>query len=83
LNAKEVPPLSDATAILVKDWVLFLISNAILGASIMMLFTGKLPPLKVKVPAIISTGVFVVGMTMMLVYGSPDLLQQTIGLFVK
>ena len=63
-------------SLLIK-WVLFGVSNIILVVSVAMMFKAK------KVSPIVSTGLFVVGMTMMIVFGQPDLLQNTIGVFVK
>ncbi len=58
-------------------WVLFGVSNILLGASIMMLWTGKLPNGR-RVHPVISTSILVIGLTMMLRYGVPDLLKQTL-----
>jgi hypothetical protein len=67
------------------NWVGFFISNALLGAAIMMLWKGTLPPpmSKVKVHPLISTTVLVAGTTTMLVFGTPGLLQQTIETLTK
>lgn len=61
-------------------WTGFGISNILLGASIMMLLKGTLPPPMThkKASPVISTGILVVGLTMMLVFGTPALLQETI-----
>lgn len=77
--------MSDAARTILFNWIFFLISNGVLGASVMMLAKGTLPPpmTRVKVPAILSTALFVIGLTGMLRFGTPDLLQGTIGLFVK
>ena len=66
-------------------WVGFLISNAVLGASVMMMWKGTFPPPmhNVKAPKLLSTAIFVVGMTAFTVFGTQDLLQQTLGLFIK
>lgn len=62
------------------NWIFFLVTNAILGASVMMLWKGTLPPPagNVKVHPVLSTTLFVIGMTGLLVFGPPDLLQKTI-----
>lgn len=62
---------------LLRYWILFGVSNVLLGAGTMMFY--KAPPgLRQKVSPLAATTVFVVGMTMMLVYGTPDLLLLTI-----
>jgi hypothetical protein len=67
------------------NWVGFFISNGLLGAAVMMLWKGTLPPPmgNVKVHPLISTTVLVAGSTMMLVFGTPGLLQQTIETLTK
>jgi hypothetical protein len=61
-------------------WTGFGISNILLGASIMMLVKGTLPPPMThkKANPVLSTSILVVGLTMMLVFGTPALLQETI-----
>jgi hypothetical protein len=62
------------------NWVVFLISNALLGAAIMMLWKGTMPPpmQHKKASPIASTTLFVVAMTLFTMFGTQDLLQQTI-----
>lgn len=61
-------------------WTGFGISNILLGASIMMLLKGTMPPPMThrKASPVLSTSIFVVGLTMMLVFGTPALLQETL-----
>lgn len=61
-------------------WLLFFVSNGILGAGFMMLTKGSFPPpmSRVKVGPILATSVFVVGMTGLLVFGEPEMLQTTL-----
>lgn len=62
-------------------WVLMLISGGMLHASVMMLWTGTAWPIKsVKLHPILGTALFVIGMTGLLVFGTQDLLQQTLAL---
>jgi len=62
-------------------WVFMLISGGMLHASVMMLWTGTAWPIKrIKLHPILGTAVFVVGMTGLLVFGTQDLLQQTLAL---
>jgi hypothetical protein len=70
-----------AMSIWVK-WLLMIVGSGMLGASIPMLWTGHLPPpmTNVKIHPILSTSIFVIGLTLLLVFGTPDLLQQTIEL---
>lgn len=72
-------------ATLIRYWVSFGISQAILGSSIMMISKGTLPPplAHKKANPVFATALFVVGMTAMLVYGTPDLLQITIDTLIK
>jgi polyferredoxin len=67
-----------------KMWLYFLISNGVLGASVMMMWKGTFPPpmQKMKAPKLLSTAIFVVGLTAFMVFGTQDLLQQTIALFL-
>lgn len=67
------------------NWALFLVSNALLGSSVMMMVKGTMPPpfASRKASPVFATGIFVVGLTMMLVYGEPDLLQVTIEALTK
>jgi hypothetical protein len=62
---------------LVLWWVLFLISNGILGAAVGMLVKGG-PFAKTRVPPLVSTFLFVCGLTLFLVAGKQNLLQSTI-----
>lgn len=64
------------------DWALFGVSNVLLGASIMMLWSGKLPNGK-KVNPLVGTSLMVVGLTMMLVFGTDHLLQDTLKMLTK
>jgi hypothetical protein len=61
-------------------WAAVIIGSGLLGGSVMMLWKGTLPPpmSKVRVPAIVGTIIFVIGMTMLLVFGEPELLKNTI-----
>lgn len=70
---------------LLIKWGLFLVSQALLGGSLMMLIKGTMPPPMThkKVAPVVATGVFVVALTMMLVFGTPELLQDTIELLTK
>ena len=64
-------------------WALFLVSNAILGAGTMMLIKGTMPPpmTNMKVGPIAATTLFTIGMTGLIVFGEPELLQNTINMF--
>lgn len=61
-------------------WAFMIVSSGMLGASVLMLWKGTLPPpmTNVKVPAVLSTFVLIVGMTGLLVFGDQDLLQKTL-----
>jgi hypothetical protein len=63
-------------------WLFFLVTNAVLGASVIMMVKGTLPPpmTRVKVRPVVATSLFVVGMTGLLVFGEPDLLEATLNL---
>jgi hypothetical protein len=63
-------------------WILFFVFNGILGAGVMMLVKGTLPPplTSRKAGPVLATTVFIIGMTGFLVFGEPDLLQVTINL---
>jgi hypothetical protein len=65
-------------------WAAVIVSSGILGASIMMMAKGTLPPpmSKVRVPAAVSTAIFIVGMTGLLVFGEPELLKNTLAIFI-
>lgn len=67
-------------ASILVTWVLFGISNIFLAASVPMLWTGKLPNGR-KVSPVLSTAVFVIGMTGLIYFGKQDLLKQTLALF--
>lgn len=58
-------------------WAGFGLSNILLGASVMMLVKGTLPNGR-KVSPVLSTSIFVVGLTMLLVFGTPALLRDTL-----
>jgi hypothetical protein len=61
-------------------WFFFVVFSGVMGAGVMMLI--KAPPFKnLRIPAVVSTAIFVLGMTGFLVFGEPDLLQATLGLF--
>lgn len=61
-------------------WVFFGISNIFLAASVPMLWTGKLPNGR-KVSPVLSTSIFVIGMTGLIYFGHQDLLKKTLELF--
>jgi len=67
---------------LVVKWIGVFVFSGLLGGSMMMLFKGTLPPplTKVRVNPIVSTSLFVLGMTGVLLFGEPELLQNTINL---
>lgn len=70
-----------STTKLLVYWVLMLVSGGMLHASVMMLWTGTAWPIKsLKLHPIVGTAVFVAGMTGLLVFGTQDLLQQTLAL---
>lgn len=58
--------------------VLFLIGNAVLGSGVMMLARGTFPPpfTNRKAHPILSTLVLLVGLTLMLHFGTPELLDE-------
>lgn len=61
------------------NWGMTGLGTILLGASVPMLWTGRFPPpAKAKAHPVLSTAILVVGMTMLLKYGSPDLLQATL-----
>lgn len=64
---------------LLKYWVLFNVGVGLCGASVMMWFTGHMPPplTKKKAPPELATIQFVVGMTLFLVYATPELFDTT------
>lgn len=64
-------------------WIGVILFSGLLGGSVMMLAKGTLPPpfSKVKVNPIVSTALFVLGMTGVLVFGEPELLLNTINMF--
>lgn len=73
------------TATLIRYWILLIISSNLLVVSIIMLWTGRLPPpfSSRKVSRFFSTFLHVVGMTGTLIYGTQDLLQLTIQTFFQ
>ena len=58
-------------------WGLFGISNILLGVSVGMMVKGG-PFAKMNVPPVLSTFIFICGMTLLLVAGKQNLLQLTI-----
>ncbi|MBP2019347.1 protein-S-isoprenylcysteine O-methyltransferase Ste14 [Symbiobacterium terraclitae] len=62
---------------LVLWWSLFLVSNAILAAATGLLVKAG-PFARVRVPALLSTFLFICGLTLFLVAGKQNLLQATI-----
>jgi len=62
------------------NWAFTILSTLLLGGSILMITSGRMPPplRSVRAHPIFATGVFVAGLTLLLVYGTPELLQQTI-----
>jgi len=62
---------------LILWWVLFLIANAILAVATGLLVKAG-PFARVRVPALLSTFLFICGMTLFLVAGKQNLLQETI-----
>ncbi|MEW8979054.1 MAG: hypothetical protein AB2385_11650 [Symbiobacterium sp.] len=58
-------------------WVLFLISNVVLAASVGLLAKAG-PFARLRVPPILSTFILICGMTLLLVSGKQNLLQETI-----
>ncbi|HEY8346774.1 MAG TPA: hypothetical protein VIL07_05780 [Symbiobacteriaceae bacterium] len=67
------------------NWAFVLLSGLLLGGSILMMTTGTLPPpfSRRRASPLFATSVFVVGLTLLLVYGTPDLLQSTIEALFK
>jgi hypothetical protein len=65
-------------------WVAFFVFSGLLGGSVLMIAKGTLPPPfhKIRVSPIAATTAFVLGMTGTLVFGDPDLLQNTINLML-
>lgn len=64
---------------LLKYWVLFNVGAAMFSAAIMMWATGKMPPpfSKKKAPPELAALQFIVGMTIFLVYATPELFDTT------
>lgn len=62
------------------DWIVILAVGPVLGASVIMLWTGKFPPplSNKRANPILSTALLVAGLTATLVFGTPDLLQTTV-----
>lgn len=62
------------------NWAFTILSTLLLGGSVLMMASGRMPPplSRVRAHPIVATGVFVAGLTLLLVYGTPELLQQTI-----
>lgn len=62
------------------NWGFTILSILLLGGSIMMMVKGTMPPplTRLRAHPIVATGVFVAGLTLLLVYGTADLLQVTI-----
>lgn len=58
-------------------WGLFAISNVLVGAAVGMLVKGG-PFAKVRVSPMVSTFLFICGLTLLLVSGKQNLLQSTI-----
>lgn len=58
--------------------ILFLIGTLVLGSGIMMLFRGTYPPplSSVRANPIVSTFILLIGLTLVLHFGTPDLLDQ-------
>lgn len=73
------------TATLIRYWILLILSSNLLVVSIIMLWTGRMPPpfSSRKVSRFFSTVLHVVGMTGTLIYGTQDLLQVTLETFFK
>lgn len=72
---------------LLRYWVLLGIGGALQGATIFMFF-GTLPPplagkVKVNVNPVITAFLHAISWTIILVYGTQDLLQQTLDFFFK
>lgn len=67
---------------LLAKWLGVFVFSGLLGGSVLMLFKGTLPPpfSKTRVHPVVSTAVFVLGMTGLLFFGEPELLQNTINL---
>lgn len=72
--------MDDKVVEIIKNWVLFHVFFGVMAASVPMLWTGRIPVLNKKANPVLSTALFVVGMTGFLVYGTQDLLQATIDL---
>jgi hypothetical protein len=66
---------------LFMEWALFGLSQALLGASVMMLAKGTLPPpfTHKKASPVFATFQMIVGLTMMIWFGREDLLKDTLG----
>lgn len=69
---------------LFAKWIGVILFSGLLGGSVLMLAKGTLPPpfSNVRVNPILSTSVFVLGMTGLLVFGEPELLLNTINMFM-
>lgn len=69
---------------LIKYWVLFGVSNGLIGLAC-FLYAGTLPPpmhhKKVKVRPELTTLILIIGITLMLMYGTPDLYDHTYKFF--
>jgi len=65
---------------LVVKWIGVMVFSGLLGGSVLMLAKGTLPPpfSKIRVGAVLSTALFVLGMTGLLVFGEPELLLNTL-----
>ena len=65
---------------ILMNWALFGVSQALLGASIVFMYKGKMPPpfTHKKATPIMATATLVVGLTMMIVFGTEGLLEATI-----
>lgn len=66
-----------STGQLILWWVLFLVSNGILGVAFGLLVKGG-PFARLRVPPMLSTFILIVGLTLFLVAGRQNLLQETI-----
>lgn|GEM_PF-2082367 len=67
---------------LILYWVIFGISNILLGLSVMMLTKGG-PFARLRVPPAVATFLFICGMTALLFGGKQNLLQSTINFFLQ
>ncbi|HWI63895.1 MAG TPA: hypothetical protein VNT75_18835 [Symbiobacteriaceae bacterium] len=65
---------------LIVKWIGVMVFSGLLGGSVLMLWKGTLPPpfSNVRVGPVFSTALFVLGMTGLLVFGEPELLNVTL-----